>query len=139
MSPTPRTRRLGHSGPVALGVVGLLFTGFGFGAIGAGTAFAQPSHHAAAGVLGASKTKITKHERKESTAVRASETTSIDPASTGPNEPTDSSSTDPSANDEGTTDTPTSDSTDTADQSSIDQSAVVLSSVGQTHHHHRHG
>jgi hypothetical protein len=138
MSLAPRTRRLGHSGSVALVAVSLLATGIGFGAIGAGTAFAQPSHHTAAGVVASSKTKITKHERRESTAVRASETTSTDPASTGPNEPTDSPSTDLSANDEGTGDTPTSDSTDTADQSSIDQSAIVSSS-GHTHRHHRHG
>jgi len=81
----------------------------GIGAIGAGTAFAQTTHHVQARALASSKTKASKHERRESVTVRASETVS----------------TDPSANDEGTTDTSVRDSNDTADPSSTDQSAIL--------------
>ena len=102
MSPTPQAHRpIGRSARAAIAITSLVAGGFGIGAIGAGAAFAQTTHHARAGALAASKSKTSKHERRESFTVRASETVSTDPVSTDPHEPTDPSSTDPSANDEG--------------------------------------
>jgi hypothetical protein len=119
MSPTPQAQRpIGRSARAAIAITSLVAGAFGIGAIGAGTAFAQTTHHAQAGARASSKTKASKHERRESATVRVSETVSTDPVSTDPHEPADPSSTDPSANDEGSGDTSVSDSNDTADQSS---------------------
>jgi len=129
MSPKPQVHRpIGRSTRAAIAITSLVAGSVGIGAIGAGTAFAQTTHHAQARALVSSKTKASKHERRESVTVRAGETVSTDPTSTGSNEPTDPSppsSTDPSVNDEGTTDTSVSDSNDTADPSSTDQSAIL--------------
>jgi hypothetical protein len=127
MTPTPqRLRRTGRYGRVGIAIASLAATGFGFGVLGAGTAFAQTTHrtHVGSATASVSKAKVTSHERRESAKVRASENASNDPTSTDPHEPTDPSSNDPSANDEGSTDTPSTDSNDTADQPSTDQAAI---------------
>ena len=86
---------------------------------GATPANAQGAHRLHAGAAALAKTKLTKHERRESTVIRAGETSSNDPASSGPNEPSDSSANDPSPRDEGAGDTSSNDSNDTTDQASL--------------------
>jgi len=103
-------------------IASLVAGSVGIGAIGAGTAVARTPHIVQARAVATAKPS--KHERRETATVRASETVSVDPTPSGPNEPADSSSTDPSANDEGTGDTSASDVNDSTDSASNDQAAV---------------
>jgi len=125
MNTTPRSHRLtGRTGRLGVIVASLIATGFGFGALGAGNAFAQGTHHTAA------KTKVSSHEHRESVSVRASESTSTDPTSTDPNESTEPTSTDPSTGDEGSTDTSPSDVNDSTDSTSTDSSSIISAARG---------
>jgi len=115
---------VGRSARAAVAIASLVVGSIGIGAIGAGTAVARAPRLVPARGVVATPTKMSKHERRETATVRASETVSVDPTPTGPNEPADSSSTDPSAHDEGTSDTSVSDVNDSTDTASTDQSPV---------------
>lgn len=113
-------RHLGRIRIIGFGAASVVAATFGLGALGVGAAFAQGTHHGHAPTAG----KLTAHERRESPAVRSSETSTNDPNSGDPNEPADTSSTDPSANDEGSTDTSSSDVNDSQDSTSVDSATL---------------
>jgi hypothetical protein len=122
--------------PLALSAAAAV--GLGIGLLGGGTAFAQGAHRTHVSAASRTHVTLTKHERREAPSVRASETTSTDPAPGTPGEPTDASSSDPSLNDETAGDTSASDAGNSADStpspdnvtgssSSVDQSSLKVS------------
>jgi len=110
----------------AIGVASLAIVGFGLGVVGAGTAFAQTRHQQAR-TASVAKPRVVGHERRESPRIRASETSSNDPASTDWNESTGSSSPDPSANDKRGADKSARDTSQSNDTPSPDSVSGQLS------------